>query len=127
MGGLTSTQADVYSYGVLLLELFTGRRPTDEEFKDGYTLQNYVERKLAAGVDVTRGVADPSMFWEGGEEVALNFVVGKEASGRIKQCLESVFMVGLCCSKGSPAERITMADAVTRMETIKNLLLMTDM
>ncbi|KAG6535247.1 hypothetical protein ZIOFF_000212 [Zingiber officinale] len=127
MGGLISTQADVYSYGILLLELFTGRRPTDEEFKDGFTLQKYVERKLAAGVDVTGGVADPAMFCEGGEEVALNFVVGKQANGRIKQCLESVLMVGLCCAKASPAERITMADAVTRMETIKNLLLMTNM
>ncbi|XP_074576991.1 LOW QUALITY PROTEIN: uncharacterized protein LOC141833442 [Curcuma longa] len=122
MGGLISTQADVYSYGVLLLELFTGRRPTDEEFEDGFTLQKYVERKLATGVDVTGGVADPAMFSEGGEEVALNFVVGEQ----IKQCLESVLLVGICCAKALPAERITMADAVARMETIKTLLLITD-
>ncbi|KAG6530983.1 hypothetical protein ZIOFF_004753 [Zingiber officinale] len=83
--------------------------------------------KLAAGVDVTGGMAYPAMFSEGGEEVALDFVIGKQASGRIKQCLESVLMVGLCCAKESPREQITMADALTRMETIKNMLLLTDM
>lgn len=29
-----TTQGDVYSYGVFLLEMFMGRRPTDEMFRD---------------------------------------------------------------------------------------------
>ncbi|KAM7473913.1 hypothetical protein LguiB_021156 [Lonicera macranthoides] len=46
MGGVASKYGDVYSYGVLLLEMFTGRRPTDDMFKDGLNLHNYIKAAL---------------------------------------------------------------------------------
>nr|XP_009387807.1 PREDICTED: receptor kinase-like protein Xa21 [Musa acuminata subsp. malaccensis] len=123
MGRQVSTHADVYSYGVLLLELFTGRRPTDDMFKDGLTLQKHVEGAFTKGARVT-GIADPSLFSdeEEGEDTSV-LRTGSQASERITRCLESVLMVGLCCAKESPRERITIKDAVTRIETIKSLLL----
>ncbi|AQK53675.1 LRR receptor-like serine/threonine-protein kinase EFR [Zea mays] len=42
MDGDVSIQGDLYSYGVLLLEMFTGKRPTDASFQGGRTLQSYV-------------------------------------------------------------------------------------
>ncbi|KAL5703670.1 non-specific serine/threonine protein kinase [Ranunculus cassubicifolius] len=41
MGGKVSTNGDMYSYGILLLEMFTGKRPTDEKFKDGLNLYDF--------------------------------------------------------------------------------------
>ncbi|CAK9141317.1 unnamed protein product [Ilex paraguariensis] len=41
------TNEHVHSYGVLLLEMFTGRRPTDDRFKDSLNLHNYVSRAIA--------------------------------------------------------------------------------
>ncbi|KAK9081946.1 hypothetical protein Syun_030928 [Stephania yunnanensis] len=41
VGVKPSTQGDMYSYGVLLLEMFTGRRPTNEEFEDGPDLHRF--------------------------------------------------------------------------------------
>ena len=34
MGGQVSPLGDIYNYGILLLEMFIGRRPTDEMFKE---------------------------------------------------------------------------------------------
>ena len=41
MGSEVSTQGDVYSFGILVLEMLTGKRPTEEMFKDGNNLHNY--------------------------------------------------------------------------------------
>ena len=46
MGNEASTEGDVYSYGVLVLEMFIGRRPTDDMFKDGLNLHNFVKMSL---------------------------------------------------------------------------------
>ena len=46
MGGEASTEGDLYSYGVLVLEMFTGRMPTDDMFKDGLNLYNFVKMTL---------------------------------------------------------------------------------
>ncbi|PRQ60888.1 putative protein kinase RLK-Pelle-LRR-XII-1 family [Rosa chinensis] len=40
MGGAVSTYGDVYSYGILLLEMLTGKRPTDDMFTDDTNLHN---------------------------------------------------------------------------------------
>jgi hypothetical protein len=46
MGADASTMGDVYSYGILVLELFIGRRPTNDMFKDGLNLHNFVKMAL---------------------------------------------------------------------------------
>ncbi|PNX93911.1 LRR receptor-like kinase resistance protein, partial [Trifolium pratense] len=43
MGSEVSTHGDMYSFGMLILEMLTGRRPTDEMFIDGQNLRMYVE------------------------------------------------------------------------------------
>ena len=46
MGGEASTEGDAYSYGVLVLEMFTGRMLTYDMFKDGLNLHNFVKMTL---------------------------------------------------------------------------------
>ncbi|XP_028086205.1 probable LRR receptor-like serine/threonine-protein kinase At3g47570 [Camellia sinensis] len=43
MGDMTSTLGDVYSFGILLLEMFTGKKPTDDMFKNHLNLHNFVK------------------------------------------------------------------------------------
>ncbi|VVB04534.1 unnamed protein product [Arabis nemorensis] len=59
MGGQPSIHGDVYSFGVLILEMFTGKRPTNELFGGNFTLHSYTlpERAL--------DIADQSILHSG--------------------------------------------------------------
>ena len=47
MGSEVSIEGDMYSFGILVLEILTGRRPTDEIFKDGHNLHNHVKFSIS--------------------------------------------------------------------------------
>lgn len=46
MGSEVSTQGDMYSYGILLLEMFSGKRPTSNLFTGNFNLHRYVKMGL---------------------------------------------------------------------------------
>ena len=46
MGNEVSIYGDVYSYGILLLEMFTGKIPTDNMFHDSLSLRDFVKETL---------------------------------------------------------------------------------
>ena len=46
LGNEVSTHGDVYSFGILLLEMLTGKRPMGNEFRETIELRNYVQRAL---------------------------------------------------------------------------------
>ncbi|KAG8365051.1 hypothetical protein BUALT_Bualt18G0062800 [Buddleja alternifolia] len=44
--GLVSTRCDVYSYGIMLIETFTRKMPSDDMFGQDFSLRIWVERSL---------------------------------------------------------------------------------
>ncbi|XP_050241844.1 probable LRR receptor-like serine/threonine-protein kinase At3g47570 [Quercus robur] len=67
MGGQISTSGDIFSYGILLLEMFTGKKPIDEMFIDGLSIHKFTSMALPEHV---MDIVDPSMFFEeDGEDV----------------------------------------------------------
>ncbi|CAL5355693.1 unnamed protein product [Camellia sinensis] len=52
MGEEVSTQGDIYSFGVLLLKMFIGKRPADNMFIDNINIHIYAKRSLSNQVMV---------------------------------------------------------------------------
>ncbi|TYH51513.1 hypothetical protein ES332_D10G280800v1, partial [Gossypium tomentosum] len=108
MGSELSTKGDVYSYGILLLEMFTGKRPTDERFKEGSNLYQFVKAALP---DRVIEITDPILLQERVRrgivrDITLN-VVNLENDRRL-HCLNLIFKIGLTCSVESRSERMDM-------------------
>ena len=129
MGGQVSIVGDIYSYGILLLEMFIKKRPTDEMFKDGLSIHQFTAMALPEHV---MDIVDPSMFFEDDEEDANDEIEERQiieedphvnVSSRIKECLISVFQIGLLCSKTSPNERIPTNVVVNEMNAIRDKFL----
>nr|KJB74273.1 hypothetical protein B456_011G284400 [Gossypium raimondii] len=117
MGSELSIKGDVYSYGILLLEMFTGKRPTDERFKEGLSLHNFV--KVAFPERVIE-ILDPILVQEKVKQGTLN---GKFlGDDRHFQCLISIFEIGLTCSAELPSERMHMSDVVTKLSFVRDKL-----
>ncbi|CAL5322662.1 unnamed protein product [Camellia sinensis] len=122
LGSKESTEGDVYSYGILLLEMFTGKRPTDGMFKDSLNLHNFVRLALPHQV---ADVADPMLF-RGGEEEASNQNLRKRSCSRsekIRDCLISIMQIGVNCSGELPKERMNISAAVALLHSIRNIFL----
>ncbi|KAJ3708313.1 hypothetical protein LUZ61_012018 [Rhynchospora tenuis] len=111
-GGPASTTGDVYSFGVLLLEMFTGRNPTEYMFNDGLTLHNFVQMAYPERV---MDIVDPNLF-------TVN-VMEDNAFNKMCECLVSITNVGLTCSKQSPVERMSMEHAAIQLCKIRDVYL----
>lgn len=119
-----SMQGDVYSFGILVLEMLTGRRPTDQMFKDGDNLHNYVKvaypNNLMVLVDSTllpRQRQQTSIMTMAEENIMEELIFmhpNKEKS------IVSLFRIGLACSVESPKERVNMIDVTRELNQIKN-------
>ncbi|XVF83953.1 hypothetical protein PTKIN_Ptkin16aG0535800 [Pterospermum kingtungense] len=110
LGCTVTTYGDVYSYGIVLLEMFTGRRPTDEMFKENLNLHTFVKTALPNRV---ADIADPIVLQESlqGETSQKNDTLLKS--------LNSIFEIGVACSSTLPTERMNMVNVVAQLCSIK--------
>ncbi|XP_028054977.1 probable LRR receptor-like serine/threonine-protein kinase At3g47570 [Camellia sinensis] len=120
-GSMVSTGGDVYSYGILLLELFTGKRPTDGMFKDGLTL--HMLAKLALPERVMEIVDEKLVPVVEEEETASKNSRREMGRGKFLECLILILRVGVACSVESPRERMTIVDAAKELHLVKDMLL----
>ncbi|XP_058109118.1 putative receptor-like protein kinase At3g47110 isoform X1 [Magnolia sinica] len=119
MGGKPSTQGDVYSYGILLLEMITGKGPTNDMFKNNLTLHHFA--KLALPEQVMK-IVDPRLL-EAEAEVTQSNRNHIDRRNRMGDCLISMIRIGVICSTESPRERMDIKDVLTEMHAIKDLYL----
>ncbi|AQK78423.1 Putative leucine-rich repeat receptor-like protein kinase family protein [Zea mays] len=111
-GGHVSTAGDAYSFGVTLLEMFTGRAPTDDMFIDGLSLHLFAEMALP---DKLTEIVDAVLLEVQPYENTANY-------DKILACLASVVRVGISCSKQTPSERMSMKDAAIELHGIRDVV-----
>ena len=116
MGSQVSTLGDVYSYGVLLLELLTGKRPTDDLFKDGFNHHDYVKIALPQ----LWKIVDPLLLRREAENYQSEIVQEEEGEDKMNQHLLALFTIGLSCSSQVPGERMEIKDVVNELTKIKS-------
>lgn len=110
----TSVQGDVYSFGILLLEMFTAKRPTDPMFKEGESLRKFVELAFPNRI---LDIADARMFLEEDEDASDNS--NRLNVPRVLDCLASVFRIGIECSSELPADRMKIGEVISGLHKLR--------
>lgn len=92
-------KSDVYSYGVVVLEVLTGKQPIDPTIPDGLHIVDWV-RQRRGGVQVL----DPSLC--------------AQPESEIEEMLQTLG-VALLCVNPSPDDRPTMKDVAAMLKEIR--------
>ena len=127
VGNEVSIYGDVYSYGILLLEMFTGKRPIDKIFQDSVNLHYFVKAALPERII---DIVDPILLRERelGETRMndLNRYEGQDGSPKIQECLALILGIGVACSVESPRERMNINDVIIKLHSIRQKLIGTN-
>ncbi|CBI19986.3 unnamed protein product, partial [Vitis vinifera] len=119
LGSRISTSRDVYSFGILLLEIFTAKKPTDDMFQEGLN-----QNKLASALLINQflDMADKRLF---NDDACIDYSIFTSSSGCINsiECITAIIHVGLSCAAHSTTDRSTMREALTKLHDIKAFLL----
>ncbi|GLT33881.1 hypothetical protein SLA2020_084360 [Shorea laevis] len=122
-GGKASMAGDVFSFGILLLEMIIGKRPTDAIFKDGLNLHQFAKLALPERV---MDIVDPSLLQElrsTDENVGDARRNRRERRVSIKEILITFVRIGVLCSMDSPNDRMEMKDVVAELCIIRDKFL----
>ncbi|CAN6545246.1 unnamed protein product [Malus baccata var. baccata] len=93
---------DIYSYGVVLLELLTGKRPLDPEFGESVDVVEWIRRKIKDNISL---------------ETALDPSVGN--CKHVQEEMLLVLRIALLCTAKLPKDRPSMRDVITMLGEAK--------
>ncbi|GAA0184888.1 hypothetical protein LIER_32176 [Lithospermum erythrorhizon] len=104
--GLVSTAADVYSFGIMMMETFTRKEPSDEIFTENLNIKDWVHGCLLKNELAQVIVSDLLSSDE-------------QAFKKEVQCMSSIMELALNCCVESPQDRMNMKDVHISLQKIK--------
>jgi len=110
-GGRASTCGDVYSFGIVLLEVLTAKRPTDPTFENELNIVSFVEGNFP---DQILQVIDTGLQDEF-KPFSQNSITERD----VNQCLCSLVEVALSCTRQYPSERMNMRQAAAKLREVQ--------
>ncbi|XP_023742546.1 putative receptor-like protein kinase At3g47110 [Lactuca sativa] len=125
MGANPSTKGDVYSYGIMVMEIFSGKRPTDESFVGGLSLKTWVQSAFPGNLDQVVDhdlIQDPEELYS--EELCSEELCLDARSMNLKMklhCLSTVMGVALSCANDTPEGRITIIEALRKLKSVQDM------
>lgn len=102
----------MYSFGVLVLEVVTRKRPTDEIFDSGLNLHKWVESHYHGRAERVIDVSMASAIKNQNTDVRRMWEVA------IAEMIE----LGLLCTQESPSTRPSMLDVADELDRLKRYL-----
>ncbi|XP_056167103.1 probable LRR receptor-like serine/threonine-protein kinase At3g47570 isoform X1 [Syzygium oleosum] len=121
MGCEVSREGDVYSYGILLLEMFTGLSPTDDSFRDNLTLHSFVAKALPERVlEITDNILLNERESQLGPHSPNEWL--SDSHGIFQESLVMVYNVGVACSNEEPKRRMSIRGVANQLNQIKEKL-----
>ncbi|GKA72411.1 receptor kinase-like protein Xa21 [Tanacetum coccineum] len=122
LGSKVSRSGDMYSFGILLLEMITGKKPTDTIFGEGLSLHNYAKAAMGDG---GHGIVDPALLNDDGKLAPSTNKEGtEETTGYMnnEMCLRLLLEIGVSCSVESPHHRMDTPSVVQELQLIKDAI-----
>ncbi|KAJ0682686.1 putative protein kinase RLK-Pelle-LRR-XII-1 family [Helianthus annuus] len=121
VGNKMTKEGDIYSFGILLLEMMTGRRPTDPIFQLGLNLHGYVKMALP---DRLMEIIEPALLCI---HEAPNMNHGYSSNEvrklkRLEEIIISLARIGLACSMESHRERMDTRNIVHELHRVSELI-----
>ncbi|CAL5214332.1 unnamed protein product [Lathyrus oleraceus] len=113
-GEKASAAGDVYSFGIVLLELFSGKSPQDDCFSVGLSIAKWVQ---SAFINKTVQVIDPQLL-----SLIYDDVSARDTNLQI-QCVDAIMGVGVSCTADNPDDRIGIGAAVRQLKAARDCLL----
>ena len=101
---------DVYSFGILLLEVMTGKKPTDGMFNDGLSLHKFAYMAL------------PDQVIDVIDNDAIVLQSTEANAKKVEECLVATIKIGVSCSVDSPPQRMKIEIVVNELRRIVDML-----
>ncbi|KAI3411636.1 Protein kinase domain-containing protein, partial [Psidium guajava] len=119
MAGEISTWGDVYSFGILVMEMFTGKKPTDEMFMEDLSLHSYVKRAIPDGV---AEIVDSKLLEEVFNHQDIDRATTSRKQSKAQESLTVILKIGILCSAEQPGERLNMKEVVVQLQSLREMI-----